>query len=279
MGTAVQASFTFGQLLRRYRAAAGLTQEELAERAGLSGRGIADLERGARTAPYPQTVRRLADALRLRGDELAALLDARSAALPVKRHDRQATLTQAVAAGTLPEALTSFVGRDREIAEVAGLLRSTRGVTLVGPGGVGKTRLAIEVIRRLAAEYADGVCLVELAPLAQAELVVQATARKLGLRVELDQQPRSALIRFLARRELLLLLDNCEHLLDACAEWSYRSFWAARVYASWLPAASRWTSKAKRYGGSALLMNPTRSACSSSARVPKTRTSRCATPT
>src|SRR5690242_7810137 len=69
---------TFGELLRRYRATVGLTQEELAERAGLSGRGIADLERGARAAPYPQTVRRLADALGLSQEERAALLATRS---------------------------------------------------------------------------------------------------------------------------------------------------------------------------------------------------------
>jgi predicted ATPase len=105
-------------------------------------------------------------------------------------------------------------------------------VTLVGPGGVGKTRLAIEVVRGLAAEYHGNVCLVDFASLAQPELAVQATARALGLRVELDRQPQSALMRFLAGRELLLLLDNCEHLLDACVE-------AAGVAASQLPYHNR----------------------------------------
>jgi predicted ATPase/DNA-binding CsgD family transcriptional regulator/transcriptional regulator with XRE-family HTH domain len=218
MGMAVEASFTFGQLLRGYREAAGLTQEELAERAGMSGRGIADLERGARTAPYPQTVRRVADGLNLREHERTALLTARRSALRRSRHIRPTTLKQAFATGTLPEALTSFIGRERDIAEVGRLLRCTRCVTLVGPGGVGKTRLAIEAVRGLAAKYRSNVCMVDLAPLAQPDLAVQATARALGLRVELDRQPHSALIRFLTGRELLLLLDNCEHLLDACAE-------------------------------------------------------------
>jgi transcriptional regulator with XRE-family HTH domain len=107
----------------RYREAAGLTQEELAERAGMSG--VADLERGARTAPYPQTVRRLADALSLREHERTALLTARSAALRLSRHIRPTSVKQAFAAGTLPEALTSFIGCDREIAEVGRLLRGT----------------------------------------------------------------------------------------------------------------------------------------------------------
>ena len=85
MGTAVQASLTFSQLLRRYRAAAGLTQEELAERAGLSGRGVADLERGVRVAPYLRTVRRLADALGL-SEERTAFLATRTAAVIASRH-------------------------------------------------------------------------------------------------------------------------------------------------------------------------------------------------
>ena len=82
-------SSPFGELLRRFRATAALTQEELAERAGLSGRGIADLERGARAVPYPKTIRQLADALRLRDDERAALVAARSRALQVSGDRRR----------------------------------------------------------------------------------------------------------------------------------------------------------------------------------------------
>jgi predicted ATPase/DNA-binding CsgD family transcriptional regulator/DNA-binding XRE family transcriptional regulator len=212
------ASSTFGELLRRYRATAGLTQEELAERAGLSGRGIADLERGARAAPYPRTIRQLADALRLRDDERAALLAARNEAVELTRDHRRGPERPPALPGALPLPLSSFIGREPELAELCQLVQSRRSVTLVGPGGVGKTRLALEIGTRLASEYADGVCLVRLAPLAQGELVVQATAGALGIRVELDRQPTSALTRFLATRRVLLLLDNCEHLLDYCAD-------------------------------------------------------------
>ena len=82
---------------------------------------------------------------------------------------------------------------------------------------MGKTRLALELSSGLAGAFADGVYLVELAPLTAPELVAQVIARALRVRVELDRQPQSALVRFLGTRQVLLLLDNCEHLLEACA--------------------------------------------------------------
>jgi transcriptional regulator with XRE-family HTH domain len=106
------ASSTFGELLRRYRAAAGLTQEELAERARLSSRGIADLERGARAAPLPRTIRQLADALGLGDDERAALLVARIDALGVTRNHRRGAERPSGLPGALPLVLSSFVGRE-----------------------------------------------------------------------------------------------------------------------------------------------------------------------
>jgi transcriptional regulator with XRE-family HTH domain len=196
MSMAANATSTFGQLLRQYRATAGLTHEELAERAGLSSRGIADLEHGARAAPHPGTVRRLADALRLGENERAALVAARGAALSSGRYSDDAQHERVEMSSRLPLALSSFVGRERELAEVGQLLRALRLLTLVGPGGVGKTRLATEVGRNVAAEYTDGAWLVELAPLAQPELVVQAIARALRVRIELDRQPQSSLIHY-----------------------------------------------------------------------------------
>src|SRR5438067_10469910 len=102
----------FGALLRRFRAAAGVSQEALAERAGLSRRGIADLERGARNFPYGDTIRRLADALELAPDERAALLAAGS------RESSPAPGPR----GSLPVELSSLVGREREISEIQLLL-------------------------------------------------------------------------------------------------------------------------------------------------------------
>jgi non-specific serine/threonine protein kinase len=118
----------------------------------------------------------------------------------------------------LPLQSTSFVGRADERAEVARLLGTTRLLTLVGTGGVGKTRLALEVAADQLNTYADGVWLVDLAPLVDPSLLPQAVATVLGIR----EQPRDLVAQTLAtaleRRRLLLVLDNCEHLIVACAE-------------------------------------------------------------
>jgi predicted ATPase/DNA-binding CsgD family transcriptional regulator len=117
----------------------------------------------------------------------------------------------------LPAARSSFVGREREMAEIERDLASTRLLTLTGAGGSGKTRLALEVARHLVAEYPDGVWLVELAPLSEGALVPKETAEALGV----PERPAQPLVETLAEvlrdRKLLLLVDNCEHLLEATA--------------------------------------------------------------
>jgi predicted ATPase/predicted Ser/Thr protein kinase len=117
----------------------------------------------------------------------------------------------------LPAQLSSFIGRRAEIIEIKQLLAETRLLTLTGAGGSGKTRLALQVAADLLAEYPDGVWLVELAPASDADLVTQLTAKAVGIR----EQPRRALLETLVDRlrskRVLLVLDNCEHLLDACA--------------------------------------------------------------
>ncbi|MFL5805417.1 MAG: ATP-binding protein [Roseiflexaceae bacterium] len=118
----------------------------------------------------------------------------------------------------LPIALTSFIGRARERAEVQRLLAITRLLTLTGAGGCGKTRLALAVANELVADYPDGVWLVELGALADPTLVPQAVAAVLGVREELQRPLTSALIGVLQPRKLLLLLDNCEHLVEGCAQ-------------------------------------------------------------
>ncbi|MFO1317240.1 MAG: protein kinase [Burkholderiales bacterium] len=122
----------------------------------------------------------------------------------------------------LPHPVTSFVGRERELEEVAHLMRSTRMLTLTGTGGLGKTRLALEAARMRVREHPDGVFLVELAAVTDPSLVADAAATALGVRPEPGQPVYDALARHVANRALLVVIDNCEHLLRACAEVAKR---------------------------------------------------------
>ncbi|WP_419998269.1 ATP-binding protein [Streptomyces boninensis] len=117
----------------------------------------------------------------------------------------------------LPAEVTSFVGRTAELADVQRLLAQARMVTLVGPGGVGKTRLALRSVAEASARFADGVHLVELSGLKGAELLPNAVSEALGLPEQAGRPQVDAVVEYVAERELLLVLDTCEHLLDACA--------------------------------------------------------------
>jgi predicted ATPase/DNA-binding CsgD family transcriptional regulator len=119
--------------------------------------------------------------------------------------------------GNLPAELSSFIGRRRQLQEVKTALAVSRLVTLVGPGGVGKTRLALRTAADLERGVADGVWLAELAGLPDGKLIPQAVMTSLGLRDESGCWPLSQLIDHIVGKELLLVLDNCEHLVDACA--------------------------------------------------------------
>jgi predicted ATPase/DNA-binding SARP family transcriptional activator len=119
--------------------------------------------------------------------------------------------------GNLSPAVTSFVGRDREVAQVRRLLHRTQLLTLTGPGGAGKTRLAQEAARLEAAGLSDGVWLVDLVPVRHRHLVADTVAVAMGLPPAAGRDPLRALTLQLARRRLLLILDNCEHLLPECA--------------------------------------------------------------
>src|SRR4051794_29536344 len=117
----------------------------------------------------------------------------------------------------LPLELTSFVGREREIADVEKLLAEHRLLTLTGPGGSGKTRLALAVAPRVARDFEDGGWLVELASLSDPDLVSQAVASVLGVKESPGTKLADSLVQYLETRNLLLVPDNCEHLLGACA--------------------------------------------------------------
>ena len=118
----------------------------------------------------------------------------------------------------LPRALTSFIGREAELAQVKELLGRSRLLTLLGVGGIGKTRLSLQVADDVIDRFPDGVWFVELATLHDPQLVPQAVASALGVKEAAGRPVLEALLNFLANRQVLLVLDNCEHLLQACAE-------------------------------------------------------------
>ena len=127
----------------------------------------------------------------------------------------------------LPQQLTSFVARERELAEVTKALGETRLLTLVGGGGLGKTRLSLQVAMGVLDGYPDGAWLVELAPVGDPRLVPQAVASTLGVKEDPGHPVLDALLRFARSRRLLLVLDNCEHLVHSCAEFARRLLEAA----------------------------------------------------
>ncbi len=201
---------TFGALLKRYRIAAGLTQEALAERASLSTRAVSDLERGLSRAPRYDTLDLLTRAMNLEASQRATLFAAARPALA--REDTKAAPLQ-----VLPFPPTALLGREQEIAQVLVLVRE-RGVrllTVTGPGGVGKTRLALELAHDLRAGFADGLAWIDLTALRDPSLVPQTVAQALGLREQADRPFSEQVRAFLQDKQFLLLLDNFEHLLEA----------------------------------------------------------------
>jgi len=210
----------FGTLLRSYRLTAGLSQEALAERAGMSAHGISALERGYRRTPQRGTLALLAGALALsngqcREFEVAAarsvLLGGRTRA-SVTVGPWPDTITS-----NLPIALTSFVGRTAELNEITALVRDHRLVTLTGSGGVGKTQMALHVGNGVI-DAADGsVWFVELAPVGDPSLVVTAIASTLGVQEVPNRPLLGTLLVYLRNKSPLLILDNCEHVINEAA--------------------------------------------------------------
>jgi predicted ATPase len=118
----------------------------------------------------------------------------------------------------LPKPTTTFIGRDDELTRVADALDRSRLVTLTGVGGVGKTRLALEAAARASSGYPDGVWLADLSPLVDSESVIDTVASALRVQVPSGQPPVDSVVEFVTSRELLVVLDNCEHLIEACAD-------------------------------------------------------------
>ncbi len=213
-----QPADVFGELLRRYRVDSGLTQEDLAERAAISARTVSDIERGLRSRVYRDTAHRLADALQLDGPQRAAFERAAGPSpLPVLQRVRTAASGTPIASN-IPAPLTRLIGRHAELAAVVAALRSgeIRVVTVVGPGGIGKTRLALEAATELAGSFADGAHFVSLAVTGDPALVPSLVARQLGL-ASVRKPMEEALRDLLREREMLLVLDTFEQVLAAAA--------------------------------------------------------------
>ena len=202
---------TFGAQLRAFREAAGFTQEELATIAGVSVHAVSSLERGQRRRPQFETIRALSTALELTPELREALIaSARQSADPAR---------EGQTAGSLPLTPTPLVGRDRDVTLLRSWLANTavRLITLVGAGGVGKTRLALELAHDVAQQQSTRVTFVGLAEIRDARLVARAIAEALGLMdTTVSDLPKHVRIAC-DGRPTLLVLDNFEQVLDAAS--------------------------------------------------------------
>jgi predicted ATPase/transcriptional regulator with XRE-family HTH domain len=217
MGGAMTAnrSAAFGKMLRESRLAASLTQEALAEAAGVSARAVADLERGVIRAPQRDTLNMLANALNLTDTEredwhrLRQKLSARSSARTSGR--------------SIPLPANQLLGRDREVHALVNLMTrsDTRLITVVGQGGVGKTRIALAVGHALEYHFEDGIHFIELASVRDPRLLLLTVAHHLGIRDGSPDTLRETVVQFMTNRHLLLILDNAEHLQPAANDLSF----------------------------------------------------------
>lgn len=245
-------SASFGEWIRRRRRALDLTREMLARQVGCAVVTIRKIETDERR-PSRQVAERLAECLRIPADLQAAFLQVARGELAVDRMPvpvlsaEPASMMQAISSAyegfehlplssvaeqhsasvptppsvlsrrKLPEPISSFVGRAEEIIEICHHLSQARLLTLIGVGGIGKTRLAIEVARRAEAEYSGGAVWVDLAGLTDAQLVPQAVATALSVSEVPGRSPIETLIETIRAQKVFILLDNCEHLIEACA--------------------------------------------------------------
>jgi predicted ATPase/transcriptional regulator with XRE-family HTH domain len=196
-------------LLRRFRLQAGFSQQTLAERASISVQAVSALERGSRKVPYRYTLDRLAEALSLTPEERTEL--ERSTKRARGRHVDEAAI---VSPNNLPRQLTAFFGREEAVEEVVALLGGAPLVSIVGTGGAGKTRLAVAVGNAVLATFSDGVWFVDLSPAIDPDLVPQAIAGALHVEESAARSLPQTLVSYLGQKRLLIILDNCEHVMS-----------------------------------------------------------------
>jgi predicted ATPase/transcriptional regulator with XRE-family HTH domain len=234
---------TFGELLKFLRRRARLTQRDLSIAVGYSEAQISRLETNQRSPEIAALKALFVPALGIDDEpEVIARLTELAAASHVP-FDGEHGVEEVSRVGerdflgensvefigdslkrthNLPIQLTSFIGREKEISDVVQLLHSSRLVTIHGSGGTGKTRLCLEVAAQVQESYPDGAWLVELAPLTDKDKIPQLINTTLGLIASRSRSALDLLVDFLGNKRMLLLLDNCEHLIDACARLADR---------------------------------------------------------
>lgn len=209
----------FAALLRHYRVAAGLSQAALAERAGMSSQGVSALERGFRRTPQRGTLALLAGALALDYEQRRGFEAAAARWVLLRDGGKGSSVLVGpwpdTASSNLPLSLASFVGRERELDEIAALVRDHRLVTLTGSGGIGKTQTALQLATAL--DEPGTVCFVGLAPISDPSLVPAAIASTLRVQEVPNRPQLETLLAYLKNRTLLLILDNCEHVVTQAA--------------------------------------------------------------
>ncbi len=212
-------------VLRHFRLSAGLSQDELAERSGLSTRSISDIERGLRTSPHLETIRLLTIGLELSETERSALITAarpelhesqpHAEARPPEKESESRRLVGHISQ-SLPIPLTGMIGRERELEDVAALIerKGARLVTLTGPGGVGKTRLCLEVARRVSVPGRRSPAFVDLSRVTQSDAIGLAVLEAFGISPDSSSAPLDRLTAVVRAEPYLLVLDNFEHVLQ-----------------------------------------------------------------
>ena len=206
----------FGDLLRAYRLRHGFSQEYLAQKAGVSIEAIGALERGTRRAPYRSTLKQIAGALEL-DDAETRELDLLASRARARAHAEGPAHR---VANNLPALLSGLLGRSAELAVLREMIAEHRLVSMIGPGGIGKTRVALAVAERLLAGTFEGVWFVDVSPFSETSLLAIAVLSALGLPETPSRMSFQAIVAHLKNKRALLVIDNCEHLMSAVAPFA-----------------------------------------------------------
>lgn len=209
-GASAPSAMAFGDLLREYRTRAGISQEQLAERARISTAAVGALERGIRRTPYRSTVSLLAKALGLSEEDARALAAAREGG---RVHPTKTDHFEHV-----QQPRTSFVGRDPDVAHIIKLFMKSRLVTVTGFGGIGKTRAALEILSRVVPAPWPEAWFVDLAPLTDGAFIPTKIASTIRPPPTKGAATMPDLARAIATRRMLLVFDNCEHLVTEVSQ-------------------------------------------------------------